>query len=485
MAIYFRPTGLNESETYLATLCQNSFLRLWSYPNMYSAPGKELTDLLVVCGKYVFIFSDKNCEFDDTGDIIIKWKRWWKKSIHKSKYQVLSAEKHLFYYKKPIFADPKCQEPFPIDIPEISEAKIIRITITKGCVDACQKFFGKHVGGMVIVTEHQSIDNLEEIGPFCIGDINHEGDFIHVLDEYSLKVIFDEFDTVTDFANYFIKREQFLRSTKNIVCGSELALFQRYIFNFDEDGVHDFLLPEEKEFIATNLVENIVIDDTDSWSYKLDPIYLTKKAHDAPSKIWDTLIEHFASHIIDGTMLSENLETISDHEKVIRLMALETRFRRRLLGNTLYDCQNLKDTIKRNHTRMVYHPDRPNETPYIIVHTKQREGMSDEDYRRFRSACLSDYCIVFLAENYPLFNRVVGLGFNYNNQPMAGNSEEIIVMETNDSIIDEMRKDAEEIKKELGIFNKKTMKITYSEEKEYPDINEEELAQGWIRTPQR
>ena len=49
--------GLNASEQVLAELCEKSFLKLWTYPNLFRKPAKELTDLLVVFGNDVIIFS--------------------------------------------------------------------------------------------------------------------------------------------------------------------------------------------------------------------------------------------------------------------------------------------------------------------------------------------------------------------------------------------------------------------------------------------
>ena len=42
-----KSAGLNESEKRLVKLGKKVFLELWSYPNVYYKPGKELTDLLV------------------------------------------------------------------------------------------------------------------------------------------------------------------------------------------------------------------------------------------------------------------------------------------------------------------------------------------------------------------------------------------------------------------------------------------------------
>ncbi|MDE0307012.1 MAG: hypothetical protein OXI87_19340 [Albidovulum sp.] len=58
--------GVTPSERYLAGLAENSFLNLWSYPNPFrdqkkgiKGDGKEICDLLVVCGAFIIIFSEK------------------------------------------------------------------------------------------------------------------------------------------------------------------------------------------------------------------------------------------------------------------------------------------------------------------------------------------------------------------------------------------------------------------------------------------
>ena len=63
-----RNKGSTPSEAFLADLCDRTFLDLWSYPNPYKAPGKELCDLLIMCGGDVILFSEKSIPFPDSGD---------------------------------------------------------------------------------------------------------------------------------------------------------------------------------------------------------------------------------------------------------------------------------------------------------------------------------------------------------------------------------------------------------------------------------
>ena len=78
-----RASGTTTSERYLAWLAEHSFLDLWSYPNVYrdvpirggQVMGKEVCDLLVVCGDHVLIFSDKTVGWPKHADSSAAWSR--------------------------------------------------------------------------------------------------------------------------------------------------------------------------------------------------------------------------------------------------------------------------------------------------------------------------------------------------------------------------------------------------------------------------
>ncbi len=56
MTIIEKSKGENATEKLVANLCDNTFLKLWSYPNPYNGKGQELCDVLVVFENKVFIF---------------------------------------------------------------------------------------------------------------------------------------------------------------------------------------------------------------------------------------------------------------------------------------------------------------------------------------------------------------------------------------------------------------------------------------------
>lgn len=79
--------GITPSERYLAAVSERTFLKPWSYPNVYrnqgkvkEGDGKELCDLLVVFGNTIVVFSDKDVAFKTHGHLETNWARWARKS---------------------------------------------------------------------------------------------------------------------------------------------------------------------------------------------------------------------------------------------------------------------------------------------------------------------------------------------------------------------------------------------------------------------
>jgi len=86
--------GVTPSEKFVTSLCQRSFLKLWTHPNPKGKNDKELCDCLVVCEDDIVIISVKENEYKDTGDTT-GWERWQKAAIEKSASQIWGAERWL------------------------------------------------------------------------------------------------------------------------------------------------------------------------------------------------------------------------------------------------------------------------------------------------------------------------------------------------------------------------------------------------------
>lgn len=86
-----RSRGSTASERLLADLGDAAFLQLWSYPNLFfdkkqggKGDGKELCDMLVVCGDDVVIFSDKHIKYQDDKPVDVAWPRYYRKAVQEA-----------------------------------------------------------------------------------------------------------------------------------------------------------------------------------------------------------------------------------------------------------------------------------------------------------------------------------------------------------------------------------------------------------------
>jgi hypothetical protein len=129
-----RAAGKTKSERYLASLAERSFLDLWSYPNVFvdrrsngeRSDGKELCDLLVVCGDHVLIFSDKSIAWPVVDDPELAWSRWFRRAVKKSADQVRGAERWITKHPDRLFLDPACSKPFPLELKRGTSSRFAR-----------------------------------------------------------------------------------------------------------------------------------------------------------------------------------------------------------------------------------------------------------------------------------------------------------------------------------------------------------------------
>jgi len=184
-----RGSGTTRSERYLALLAEKSFLNLWSYPNAYrdqrkadgTSVGKELCDLLIVCGPHVIIFSEKTIGWPQKA-LDVAWPRWFRKAIWESVDQLRGAERWITTSPDRIFIDASCKTPLPIPLPPQSERIVHRVIVAQGAGDACRAHFGISSGSLRICADVKARDHFEptgaELKPFCVGDVDPRGPFV-------------------------------------------------------------------------------------------------------------------------------------------------------------------------------------------------------------------------------------------------------------------------------------------------------------------
>lgn len=430
--------GVTASERYLAALAEKSFLNLWSYPSPYRdqktlgvGDGKELCDLLVVCGQHIIIFSEKTIDWP-SGAPDVAWCRWAKRAIQSSAKQAKGAERWINEHPQRVCLDRECKVSFPISFPSIGERIFHRVIVARGGARACKEHFGTGSGSMVInpsimADAHWSSANTQ-VKPFEIGDIDPDGSFVHVFDEVALDIALSELDTVRDFTDYLLKRAKFIRSGNLKKAHGEENLLAYYAVRINQDGDHDFVLKDASP---------IEIDRNQYGRLISNPQYLAKKREDKVSYVWDLLIEAFTNHMLGGTsIVLDNFEfDIKENELAVRYMALESRFNRRALGQAVLGAfEKGKDADRFFRVMMATPESKNNETAFFLQTMKYLDWMETkggyEHYRRKRTELAIVYAKGFL-ERYPHLKRVIGISREPPDQG-KGVSEDLIYAEQSD-----------------------------------------------------
>ena len=436
-----RGTGVTASEKYLAKLADRSFLNLWSYPNTFidkrtggTGDGKELCDLLVVCGDHVLIFSDKTVAWPSGSDQQLAWKRWYRRAVQKSVDQIRGAERWITQFPERIFLDRQCSQRLPVRLPPAASRKVHRIAVALGASEACTRHFGEGSGSLLIMSSvtGEGHWNSASAAPFIIGDVEPIGGFVHVLDDVTLDIVMAELDTISDLTAYLAKKEQLMRSGSHIVAGGEEELVAHYVTHINSADEHDFVKPDGS---SPQEYSQIIFDAGTYKSLLGQQQFVLKKSADEVSYFWDRLIETFTKHMIAGTSIVPDGQAfnLSDLEEGIRHMALVPRHVRRIFSEAILD--PLRRSI--NHERftrgMMPGPTEANrETGFFFMTLAVPSFRLDggyEQYRNVRRRMLETYAFAFL-QKYENLKQVVGITTeSLQDAADAKRSEDIIIAE--------------------------------------------------------
>ncbi len=467
MTATIRGTGFTESERYLAKLADKTFLRLWSYANTFidkkegeKGTGKELIDLLVVCGDDVLLFSDKAVAWDSDCEIKLAWSRWYRRAITKSVAQLRGAERWITKFPDRIFLDPHCTQKFPIDLPPIDRRRFHAIVVATGATEAVRTFCNDDSGTFMVSGWLKGDMHVNGEGehylPFSFGDIDPKACFVHVFDPTALDLIMRELDTTTDFAEYLQKRAAFIRSGRFSFATGEEDLLGIYLQNMGENDTHDFLpanLPQELDGHRIQIVTG------EYNAFVASPAYQRRKNANEPSYVWDRLIEHISDSVLDGTsvrILDEDPEPAMA-ERALRLMAIENRVYRRILGEAFRD--TLVKAREQKAQRFVRkllpgQYDKSRRIAYVILVVSFSKKVFDDDYAAYRNArarMLEVYCIDIL-DQIDAVEQVVGIAVDAPQEVSgrSGGSEELMALDRS-SLIGDYKAWLEEAREALEI----------------------------------
>jgi hypothetical protein len=422
-AVLIPSEGVTKAERYLAKLCKRSFLSLWSYPRVHrdqgqpgvKGDGKEVCDLLVVFENHVIIFSDKDCSFNDAGDLQLAWSRWFKRAVQKSAEQVWGAERWIKQFPDRLFLDKQCTIPFPINLPDPSKATFHRILVAHDAARACREKLGG--SGSLMLDSSVVGDAHLSYFPFTIGQIDPNRGYVHVFDDTSLDIVMSTLDTITDFTAYLTKKEQFLTGHRIVMAAGEEELLAIYLRKMNREGEHDFVIEGDYNFLHF---------EEGFWeAFVRSPERRAQIENNRISYSWDAIIEKFAFHAMTGTQyLTTSPGPLREQEVVFRFLAREPRTRRRVLAISLHEV--LERSIGSLREARVMQPTSSGEPFYVFLFLKRKEGLTDKQYRNVRMNLLMNYCRVTKLE-FPKATNIIGIASEAGLPPQR--SEDFVYMD--------------------------------------------------------
>jgi len=447
-----RSDGITDAERYLKRLCDRSFLSLWSYSGVCrdqsaigGSQGKEVCDLLVVFDDHVIIFSDKNCEFPDTGNLELDWRRWFRRAVMKSAKQIWGAERWMKSHPDRLFLDLDCTQHLPISIPDPSATHFHRIVVAHSATERCRAELGGS-GSLMIVPGLVGEDHcasFDEGGrPFAVGQLSPAKGYVHIFDDISLGIVLQTLDTVTDFVSYLVRKEEFVCSGKLVAAAGEEDLLGYYLKHLNEHEEHDFVVPPEYDCI--------IIDEGLWWDFIHSPERRAQLAADQISYRWDALIESFSKHILENTQYYTTHPRIDDSERIIRFLARESRTRRRLLAGSLLELiERTPESYKA--TRVVL-PSRGSDPYYIFLLLPNIHATSYAEYREVRRKLLEAYCLVTKLR-FPDALDIVGIATETGLS--KSRSEDALYLDARDWGA-EIKEEATKLQRDLGLLTNTT-----------------------------
>jgi len=452
-----RADGATGAERYLKRLCERSFLSLWSYPRVFRDQGlssgsapKEVCDLLAVFEDHIIIFSDKDTEFPNSGDLQRDWARWFRRAVLKSAKQIWGAERWIRTHPDRLFLDPACTQPFPLDLPDLATAKVHRIMVAHGASARCRQELGG-TGTLMIAPSLIGEEHFSAVPPFTIGQIDPARGFVHVLDDTSLDVLLTTLDTISDFTAYLTKKEAFILSGRLVGAAGEDDLLGYYAKYLNEQGEHDFVIPEHMKGVA--------IDEGFWEAFAKSPDRARQVAANKVSYAWDELIETFNYHALTNTQYHTLHADIKSHERIMRFMAREPRTRRRMLAKKILDLIG-KTPSSMKAVRCIF-PSRPGDPCYVFLLLPEHPSVPYEEYRGVRARLLEAYCKVVRLK-YPHVQDVVGIATEAGHE--AARSEDAVYFDAR-TWTQEDEEEASGLQRDLGLL--KAVHTFTGTEKEY------------------
>lgn len=396
-----RAKGVTATEEFLASLCEKSFLRLWSYANPHKDDGHEFCDVIAVFGDHVFIFFDREKHLADFGpdeDPRVRWERWKRGAIDRQVATAHGAERYL-RAGRPIYLDARRTKPLPV--PLNREGMVVhKIIVAHGAAEACKNFSDSNVYGSLAISYGDPASQMPIPFPFVVQlDRNNP---VHVFDSHNLPIILGELDTVKDFSDYLdAKMEAISKLGLLVYCGEE-DLLAHYWRNLDQRTGRHFIgvagEPPTGLFVGEGEWKDLI---------QLDRYKATKRANEA-SYFWDSLIQKTCDNWLNGRLLGD--AGLLSRPNAIIEMAKEPRFMRREFVKHMQEAIQQFPPENRFMRHMRFFNSYYETTGYVFLQLWVPEDMrgDEAEYRGKRQEILRIACGA--AKNrFPSLETVVGI----------------------------------------------------------------------------
>lgn len=443
-----KSTGVTPTERMLADLCEKSFLKLWSYPNVFKEDGKEFSDLLVVFEKHVFIFFDREAGYVSASDldVSVRWDRW-KRNVIDSQIKTAHGAGRYLKSGRRLFLDSKCLTPFPVKIGH--EGMVVhKIIVAHGVKEACEQFSDENIYGSLGIFYGES-DGAPSF-PFMLYLDKHEP--VHVFDTHNLPIILGELNTVFDFSSYLDAKLDAIKALDSLMYCGEEDLLAHYYGNFDES--------KKRHFIGTKdpAINGVVVGEGEWRDFVGLDLYKNTKLADEASYIWDYIIQVTAENTLNGRLLGDG-DPLGGRS-AIHEMAKEPRFIRRALSEWMMrTIKSFPDSANGLMRHVAFMPSFYPGKGYVFLQLKVDAATRLEpDFRDKRRAILEIACGA--AKNrLPDLKMVVGIGIEAP-KFVREVAEDFLLMDC-DNWTAALREHYEEANKGWDFFRSSQLKETY------------------------
>ncbi|WP_341024236.1 hypothetical protein [Brevundimonas diminuta] len=398
--------------------------------------NSELADILVVFGEHVLIFSDKGAAYPQTPDARLNWTRYYRRAIADSAHQINRAERWMERFPDQVFLDSRLETALPIALPPQEHRVVHRICVAPAAADAAR---AEGLAGLRI--QPAIVGDAER---FATGRIEECRGWVHVCDQLTLDNVLTALSTAPDLIDYLSATEALIARDGLASAPCESDLLAGYILN-------------QRRFPSAGPPLNV---EAGLWAgLQRHPQYVEGRRRDGISAFWDNLIERVYQGFVAQNLEHGNDIPMPDFERILRAMATEDRFNRRLLSLAIVE------RVEGPGGAALIPSSAPGLT-YLLLVQPYQAGESERDYRYRRMQSMQLRMVAAKAAQ-PGLQRIIAIGLGQAQE--RGGSEDLAFVDTTNWPA-EMIAHGQRIRDELHYFRDDRIVMNRQIEDEFPHL---------------